>query len=104
MPDSVVIGNAFADVEDDPERVHHPADRQQRHAAHRQLYRQLIDHDKRQPTHGQIGDQRQDFKAVRDGQLKQDPQQRQAPDDDHQPLRQRRVQPYQQKRRIGPGD
>ncbi len=43
------------------------------YSAHRQLHCQLIDHDKRQPAHGQIGHQRQNFKAVRDGQLKQDP-------------------------------
>jgi predicted membrane channel-forming protein YqfA (hemolysin III family) len=36
------------------------------YVTHRQLHRQLIDHDKRQPAHRQIGHQRQNFKAVRE--------------------------------------
>ncbi|ORM85672.1 hypothetical protein HA44_03480 [Mixta gaviniae] len=37
-------------------------------------------------------------------QLKNNPQQRQAPDHHHQAMRQRRLQPHQQKRRIGTGN
>jgi len=83
VPDRVVIGDALADVKNDPQRIDHAPNRQQRHAARRQFHRQLINHYQRQPAHRQISHQRQYLKAVCDGEFEQDPQQGQAPDNNH---------------------
>lgn len=57
MPDGVVIRYAFANIENYAQRVNDATYRQQRHAAYRQLNRQLINHYQRQPAHCQIRNQ-----------------------------------------------
>ncbi len=85
VSDGIVIGYAPRHVKNDAE--------QKNDGARREFQRQLIDHD-----------QRQRLETVRDSELKDNARQREAPDHHHQPGRQRRLQPHQQKQRIDASD